>query len=419
MIKQVISVNRKKFATGLFWQPVTVGSASSNYARILAKNVGKKYNLYAEYKSMIGLTNSHDGARFGMPSAAAEIVNSLSEFISFLGVFSVDNGFYLVAVRNGVIIKDVLYQDATIARKEYADLAAMPDWGALFAPASWGMPRSQEKFLSDIISGIGFVARLKYISFVKSFIPSFLFIFSFSALLFYLFNVPMRGVFNTPKENKLNPELAAEYKRQIELKNKELDEKFDINPVEVEPLVRPYDYLPDVAARADLCYRAIGFVMQQIAGWNQTHTKCDENYVSATFTRDFGTLNDFYTYGAEIMPGAVVQQVSEDEVIVRVKLPEIKTSASIDERDSVTVARDIATNFQQIDTNSDINIVSDTVTNGVESETFNVVEVGASSKLIPSEFMQVFNGFDGVYMTSVVWNVKTRTWKYEVIVYTK
>ncbi len=419
MIKQVISINRKKFATGLFWQPVSVGSASSSYARILAKNIDKKYNLYVEYKSMVGLTSSRTGARSGMPSAAAEIVDALSEFISFLGVFQSGNAFYLVAVRNGIIIKDVLFEDAVHARKEYAEMAAMPDWGALFAPESWGMPRSQEKLLSDIISGKTHVTRLRYVSLIKSFIPSFLFIVLFLSLGIYLFRGPMHDVFDGKKEVKLNPELAAEYKRQIELKNKELDEQFNIKPIEVEPLVRPFDYLPNMYERADLCYRAIGFVMQPITGWNQTHTKCDENYVSATFTRDFGTLNEFYDMGAKLMPGSIVQQMNEDEVIVRVKLPDLQTSPGIDNRDGVTVARDIATNFQQINTNADINLVSDTVTNGVESETFNVIEIAASSKLIPSEFIQVFNGFSGVYITSVVWNVKTRTWKYEVIIYAR
>ena len=141
--------------------------------------------------------------------------------------------------------------------------------------------------------------------------------------------------------------------------------------------------------------------------------------MSATFTRDFGTINEFYEIGAELMPGGIVQQVSEDEVIVRIKLPQLATHASIDERDVETVMRDVATNFQKIDSKAEINAVTDTLTNGVQTETVNVVEVSATSKLIPAEFMNIFNDFGGVYMPSVVWNVKTRNWNYEVIIYTK
>lgn len=110
MIKQVITVNRKKYAAGLFWQPVAVGNAVNIYANQLEKNTKVKYTLYVEYKAMVGLATSHEGLRFGMPSAAAEVMNSLSELVSFLGVFKAGNNFYLLAVRNGMIIRDVLLE---------------------------------------------------------------------------------------------------------------------------------------------------------------------------------------------------------------------------------------------------------------------------------------------------------------------
>ena len=84
MIKQIITLNHKKYATGLFWQPVSVGSTSSNYAKQLAETIDKKYTLYVDYKSMIGLGDKSTGIYSGLISAAAEIVDSLSEYISFL-----------------------------------------------------------------------------------------------------------------------------------------------------------------------------------------------------------------------------------------------------------------------------------------------------------------------------------------------
>ena len=414
MIKQIITVHRKKFATGLFWQPLGLGNRAQSYAKQLSKNNNKKYTLFIEYKSMVGLTNSNDGAHSGMPSAAVEVVNALSEFVSFLGVFSVENGFYLVAVRNGIIIRDALIDNADYARKIYAQLSEIPDWGALFAPSEWGMPKSQEKSLSDLIRKTTGV-KLRQISVVKSIIPSVVFAALFVAFGIYILSHPISETSN--KKTPLNSELAAQYRKQIELKKQEIiNRKLQ---VEDNTFKYPYDNLPNVMERADLCYRAIAFVMQPIPGWNQTYTKCDEEYVSATFARDFGTLNDFYEIGARLMPGAIVQQISENEIIVRVKLPKLPTYTSLDERDQITVARDIATEFQKINTVADIESVSDFVSNGNQVENVNIVEVAASSKMIPSEFMQIFNGFDGVYMTSVIWKTNTRTWSYEVIVYTK
>ena len=418
MIKQTININHKKYATGLFWQPVGIADTPFNHARQLVKNINKKYNLYIGYKSMVGLGSTREGHRVGMLSAAAEIVESLSEFISFLGVFEIDSRFYLIAVRNAIVIRDVLIEDEQEARKVYAELSDIPDWGALFAPSSWGMPRSQEKTLNEIIRNTT-NAKLRPVNIVRSLLPSIFFIALFFIGGMYLLQSPIMEVFSKKPTAELNPELAAEYKRQIELKNQELDKQFDIVKEEPVPMVYPYDNLPNMIERADLCYRAIAFVMQPVVGWNQTYAKCDQNYVSANFVRDFGNLNQFYEIGANLMPGATVQQISDDEIIVRVKLPELKTAASVEERDATTVMRDVATNFQKININANIDVVSDTITNGMETDDVNVVEISASSKLMPAEFMQIFNEFEGVYITSIVWNANTKLWNYEIIIYTK
>ena len=218
---------------------------------------------------------------------------------------------------------------------------------------------------------------------------------------------------------KLDTELAKEYRQQIEQKKQEILNKKLAEENAKKSFQYPYDNLPDVMDRANLCYKAIAFVMQPIAGWNQTLAKCDGEYVSATFMRDFGTLNDFYEIGGELMPGAIVQQTSEDEIIVRVKLPELETYSSLDERDPASAARDIASVFQQINARAEINNVTDTILNNGVAENIHVTEVAVSSKLIPAEFMYAFKDFQGVYMTSVSWRANTRIWNYEVIIYTK
>ena len=419
MIKQVITIQHRKFATGLFWQPVTAGVSPYLYARQLAEKANKNYNLFVEYKSMVGLGNSHDGVRSGMPSAAAMVTSALAGFISFLGVFQVDGYFYLVAARNDVIIRDVLIESEVEARKIYAELSNIPDWGALFAPASWGMPRSQEKFLSDLLVN-GAIEKLRQISMTKSIMLSVGLGVGFLVLLGVFLYSPVMDMFS-PKKGQLevNSELLEEYKRQLEEKNKELDKQFEIVKKEKKPLDFPYDHLPDVQERAKLCYKAIGFLMQPVMGWNQKTLRCDMEYATVTFNRGFGTLNDFYSIGGEILPGGIVDQISDNEISVKVKLPELKTGASLEERDQATVMRDIVSVFQQIGINGSVKASSTTVRNEDTSEKVNMLVVNATSKLIPSEFMQIFDSFDGVYMRSVKWDVSARSWSYDVVVYTK
>ena len=416
MIKQVITVNRRKFATGLFWQPLGVGNTAQNYAKELAKNSDRKYTLYIGYKSMVGLTDTHEGAVAGMPSAAVEIVSSLSDLVSFLGVFQADNYYYLVAVRNGVIIRDILLNDAESARRLYTELSEIPDWGALFAPSAWGIPKSQEKSLSDLI-GRGVSIKLRQISTAKSIIPSILFMILF--VIFGYFVVKNSSSNQGVNKPVISQERIEEYKKQLESKAQKIADKVLPAVTVDKPIDYAYNHLPNPMERADLCYRAIAFVMQPITGWNQTFAKCDEEFVTANFSRDFGTLNDFYEIGGDLMPGATVQQMSEDEIIVRVKLPQLKTGSSIDERDQTTLMRDVATIFQQANINADIHGVVDKVANGDKTENVYVTEVGVASKLVPTEFMRAFDEFSGVYMTTVTWRANTRMWNYEVIIYSK
>ena len=420
MASQTISINRKKYAVGLFWQPVKVGVSGRVYARSLAHGVDKKLNLYSEYNMMIGLGSTRRGQSVGMRVAAANVMNAFSEYTSFLAVFEVNKKFYLIAARNGVLLQDKLFDSEDEVRAEYVKLSEIPDWGAFFAPGTWGMPRAVEADLSDVLNSHNIV-RLHPIGYMRAGIVS--------AVLVAVFLLGLVGVFrgsvvemfsSRPSVKELDPELVAEYKRQIEEKNKELDEQFEIEKqLPPEPIVMPYDFLPDVQNRAELCYKAIGFLMQPVVGWVQTFAECAESYATVEFKRSFGTLDEFYNIAAGLMPGALVQEINDDTLRVQVKLPDLEKKSSQDERDAETIVRDITSVFQAIDSNIETQIVVDTLTNGVDVANVNIVEIQTESKLIPQQFMQVFDDFGGVYLINCAWDAASRLWNYEVIIYAK
>ena len=348
-----------------------------------------------------------------------------------------ENGYYHeitpsgfgIAIKAGELLyskqsefqKVEVFETESAAREEYVKLSQIPDWGALIAPGAWGMPRAIERTLYDIVGGHSLQATLHTISRVGSRMTSVLMFAAFAVLLLYLFREPIGQMLAPrPQVADINPELVAEYKRQIEEKNKELDVQFEIEkPLPPEPIVMPYENLPDPVSRAEVCYRAIGFVMQPITGWNQMIATCGETNVSAEFKRTFGTLADFYNMASDLMPGILVGEQSEDLLLVQANLPTVETIASQDERDPETIVRDITSAFQGIDTRVETNIVVDTLTNGVDVATVNIVEIAVSSKLTPMQFMKIFQDFGGVYMTSCTWDVSRRIWNYEVIIYAK
>ena len=420
MSGQYVHIKRKKYAAGLLWQPMVAGFTPRAYAAKLARGIDRRLNRYIAYGDMIGLGARGLGQRSGMPSLAAEIIESLPGYASMLCAFHVDGKYVLVAVRNGVILQDLLFDNETDAREKYAELTDIPDWNALIAPSEWGMPRAVDRDLNDLLSG-NTHGTLRPISRMGAGAVSFLMLVAFALLFLYAFREPINQMFTaTPQIAKIDPERAAEYKRQIDAKNKELDKEYNLRqePV-VEPLVMPFDLLPDATERADLCYKAIGFLMQPVTGWVQVSAECDEKYVNAVFRRSFGTLDDFYVVAAEIMPGVFVQELSDNEISVRAKLPERAPSPSRDERDADTIVRELTSRFQAIKLDVNMNITSDLIANDTQSAEIYVVELSAESKMIPYEFMQIFDGFGGVYMTKVSWNMVKKIWNYEVIIYAK
>ena len=417
---QYIYIKRKKYAAGLLWQPLVAGYTARAYAYKLARGIDRRLNRYISYHGMIGLGARVNGQRSGMPSIAAEIVDALPGYASMLCAFKVGDKFILVVVRNGVILDDLIFDSESSAREKYAEFSEIPDWNAVFAPASWGMPRSEERDLAELISGNSH-GVLRPISRLGAGVISLGLLCIFGFLFLYLFREPINEIFSPkPQIAKQNPELAAEYKRQIEEKNKELDKEFNMRqPEPIEPLVMPFELLPDPAERANLCYRAIGFLMQQVAGWNQTVAECGETHAFATFKRSFGTLADFYAVAENVMPGVFVQEISDDEILVRAKLPERIAVPSQDSRDADTIVRELTSRFQSINMDANITVVVDAVANQTQTAELYVVEVAAESKLVPEQFMLIFEDFGGVYMTKAAWNVARKTWNYEVIIYAK
>ncbi len=418
MNPHVITVDRKKYAIGLLWQPVSVGQNPRDYATKLSKSIDRGMNLYVEYRAMVGLGGRRQGQYGGMPVAAAEIMETFAEYSSFLAIFKENTGYWLVAVRNGIIIADKFFNDVTKARESFDEFMGLPDWGAIFAPSDWAVPRAVEKHLESVISGKS-SAALHQISILNA---NLIFVGIGIAALFLLimfFREPIGKMFAPrPQIAQIDENLAAEYKKRLEEKNKALDEQFQIVRAEQEalkPPEMPYDNLPEPFERARLCYQAIAYVMQPIPGWVQTNAECGPDFARATLRRGFGNLGDFYAVAPGLMPGAQVTEWSDSEIEVRAALPALERFASLEEADIDTVSRSVSTLFQRLNMEVQINPGVEQVGN----VTVNRLEVAAQSKLVPEQFMEIFGEFSGVYMISVRWDARSRVWNYEVVIYVK
>ena len=96
MASQTVYVNRKRYAVGLFWQPVSAGFNARNYARSLSRNVDKKLKE-GNYQTKL-ISQIHDELLFKVPIEEKEeiyqlIKDTMEHAIDIDVELKVDGGF--------------------------------------------------------------------------------------------------------------------------------------------------------------------------------------------------------------------------------------------------------------------------------------------------------------------------------------
>ncbi|NMA32536.1 MAG: type 4b pilus protein PilO2 [Alphaproteobacteria bacterium] len=416
MANGLITVDRKKYAVGLFWQPLPVGQNPHNFAKQLSKQISGSVKFYTEFRSMVGIGSRALRHRRGMKIAAIEVINHFSEYNSFLAEFFTPQGFWIIGVRNNIIIFDKLISSESDAKKEFANLTALPDWDIIIASGSWNVPGAIEKPLRSIITGIS-KQNLIPISSAFGNILS-LIIFCIAAFgIWYLFSESIIEAFAPRAQQvQINQQVLEEYKRQLAEKKEELKE---IEQPEVVPM--PYDNLPDPYLRADQCWRSIGFVMQPISGWIQQSVICDNYTVKAIFNRTYGTLENLYNSINSLMGEQVsITENTDSNVIININLTPLQ---SVENNHLKHTSKDIIfyvnNAFQKIGELVNIRSEIETVGQGDIIKTVNIVIANTNSKLKPDEFIKIFDGLSPMFLSSVKWDARSRTWNYEVKIYAK
>lgn len=417
MASGVITIERKKYAVGLFWQPLQAGQNTHNFAKKLSKQISGSVKFYTEYGSMVGIGSLSLGHRRGMKIAAVEIINYFHEYNSFLAEFFTPQGFWIIGVRNNIVIFDQLISTESNAKKEFAKLAALPDWDVIVASGSWNVPRAVEKSLRDVIVG----NSKQYLIPTSVAAGNIFSLIVFCMVIFgiwYVFNEPiMKMIAPRPQQVQINPEILKEYKKQLEAKKAEIKQE----PAQPIVVSHPYDNLPDPHLRAEQCWRSIAFVMQPISGWTQQNAVCEENSARATLNRSYGTLEELYNSIDFLMGENVyVMENTDSNVVISVDLTPLpafgENEPKIEIEDVIFSVNNI---FQKIGKFANIKPSAETSTQGDITVTTHMVIIEADSKLKPDEFIKMFDEVSPISLSSVKWDSRSRKWNYEVKIYAK
>jgi len=149
-----VKIEKREYAVGLYWVAVDIPGSAAKEARDMAKSQNADYFcVRTGTTTQYGLGFKSAGHKANMPSLAAHLASAKSG--SWLGLFEVPGGYYLIAVRDdGVIAEtDRFIADRDMALDEFDSLQSQSDWGATYAPNSLDVPGSKEETLAGLLSG--------------------------------------------------------------------------------------------------------------------------------------------------------------------------------------------------------------------------------------------------------------------------
>ena len=154
----VVTVDGQKFAVGLVWQPLqNLDDPIIEIRESAESEAGADlYCLRPAATPQYGIGYSDLGHRDGMPSLAAAVAAALSDKSSVCAVFRVDEGWWLIAVRNDLILaeEDIVFANEVEAQKAYAAMMAVPDWGVKIVPPEWNIEGVEHADLAKLVRGM-------------------------------------------------------------------------------------------------------------------------------------------------------------------------------------------------------------------------------------------------------------------------
>lgn len=151
----VVTVGDQHYAVGLVWQPLqNLDDPILEVRETAESEMGADlYCLRPAATPQYGIGRTELEHKDGMPSLAAAIASVFADLPSMCGVFRVKEGWWLIAIRNDLILaeEDVVFSNEEEAKRAYTSLMAVPDWGLRIIPEEWHMEGAEYRDLVTLL----------------------------------------------------------------------------------------------------------------------------------------------------------------------------------------------------------------------------------------------------------------------------
>ncbi|MGE3769676.1 MAG: type 4b pilus protein PilO2 [Bdellovibrionales bacterium] len=279
-----ITLGRRKYAVGLYWQPSPSGRVSQA-AREAARQPGQMADFFAVRPGnqagrvpQFGLGQKEFGHSAGLPTGAASLAEEQPG--SWGGVFKVPEGWWLVISRDDLIAPDgdILYADEQQAKQRLQDEIALGGLQRLYVPDTWGIANSDAMPLSLLMQGRA-DARLQNVH-----LPIRTYMIAAGAVLFLFIVGYLMFLWQQSQEQESLQRMTAEQQALAELqRGTQL-----APPPPPPPPKREWEDSPLNEVWLDACRNALSQTPASLSGWVRAEITCQGATLTVNWRRTKG-----------------------------------------------------------------------------------------------------------------------------------
>lgn len=286
MTSGVVTIGRRQYASGLYWENSPSGHVSQA-ARDAARQPGQHSDFYAVRAGnkngrvpQFALSQNAPGHVAGMPALAACIANAQPG--SWAGAFTLREGTAIVVVRDDLIVPDgdLFFQDETEARDRLLQEMALGGLQRVYAPEPWGVPGADTMPVSLLLNDRADV-KLRSITVSRRAVITTLVVVGLLSIALGI------GWYIQDKEAK---EEAARQEALAKLEQMRLAAQGIGNSGQaVYPKPeRRWETLPSALRVIESCRAGLAQVPLVVAGWQMGSVKCDGSTITVGWSRTSG-----------------------------------------------------------------------------------------------------------------------------------
>ncbi len=419
-----ITIGRIGYAVGLLWQPLQNPEDPTPEIKeaIESDPDADLYCLRSTSTPQYGIGKKAMGHKAGEPSAAAAVASALSEYTSVAAVFPVKEGWWLIAIRNDLILSedDILFLSEQEAQDAFYSLMALPDWDLKIAPEEWMIDKAKQMSLEDIIKKSGARVRLQELGAArKTQILSLIALF-FIVLVIVVIWMAVSLWQNVMQEEKIEVMPIPEVIRPVE-------------PVPEKP--KPWEKVPDTRIFMHKCWNnAYQLNALTIPGWQMGGITCTPEGLTTSWTKSWqpgGRIAWLKAALNEYKMSRVNVQLNQDGAsasgqLMFTGIPMVASVPTLTERQLWEELTDI-NQAANLNLSFSRQTVLDPPTNPdgtkpVNQQEYVYYQISVSSPYTPFEWQTFFEKFPGFQLTTINFNPGLDAqdkWKYEGRIYAK